>query len=85
MKYFLVYWYKKERPDYNGHDLVYAKNKREARNKYRTQHYSPIAFVCGPNSISTTDEEYEERMDGISDYQKARARAGEIVNIEEGT
>jgi len=80
MNFYLIYWYKKDRPDYNGHDLVYAKNKREARASYKLQHYSPISVVLGPG-----DEDYDMLIEGIDYEEFAAARTGEVVNIEEGT
>ena len=79
-QFYLIYWYKKDRPDYSGHDLVYAKNKREARAMYKLSHYSPISAILGPG-----DEDYDEMIENISYDEFNAARLFEVVNIEEGT
>jgi len=80
--YYLVFWNKQDRPTYTGVDLVFANSKTDARNKYKAEHYSPIAAIYGPG-----DETYDLLIADyeISDDDRAAARQGEIVNLWEGT
>ncbi len=90
MNYYLVLWHQAH-GRLNGWDLVYAKDKKDARRRFRTEHYSPVDAV-----VSQKDERLRAIKDNLNpetdtlfsdisptDYELARA--GQVVTIEEGT
>jgi hypothetical protein len=92
--FFLVYWYKTEGRE-NGCNLVWAKSASDARTKYLGSHYSPIEKIV-PQTADRASAEKEakqfgvrwenfSRFSSITDQEFARARNGEVVEIESGT
>ena len=90
MPFYVVLWHSKDSRE-NGVDLVHAKDKREARRRYRGSHYSPIDAV-----LSQAEERQRAISDGlnpdtdslfadISQDEYNRAEHGEVVNVESGT
>lgn len=76
MNFYIVHWHRTDRPGANGHDLVLAKDKKEARAKFETYFHSPIKDVIGPG-----DEDYEEMIDDIEEHQFTFAEKGAVVSI----
>jgi len=82
--YYIVHWHQAH-GRMNGWDLVYATNKREAREIYHIKHYSPIDGIIAEGATTGKDVEGQWYFDGITEQERETARVGGIADIEAGT
>jgi len=79
-KFYMVNWHDRD-SNLSGSDLVHASSKKEARQIYRGEHYSPIDEIIEEG----VDDLMKWMFEDITKKERNQAKKTGIINIESGT